>query len=294
MSLPLLSLAIAKPFRGDGSIDYAQFVTLIERYLQAGIESFVVSSGTGMHVYLSRDESAALIETAVQTIVGRASIIAQTSALPVAEVISRSQQARDLGVDTLMILPPFFEGPSEDQGMFDFYANVCELGLPVIGYNVPEQVGFEITAQLFERLGQLPNYCSIKDSSGDLVAQQRLINTGGPVINGCDPMALAALRSGAAGLIWGGANFAPRTCVALARAAKAGLWDKAQIIWERMSAAMHHISGSDYVASVYAAAQMTGFDFGYPRVPLRALSQEKQRALRVAMQPLLASPPGAI
>ena len=58
-----------------------------------------------------------------------------------------------------------------------------------------------------------------RTASGDLAQQTDLIRTGRPVMNGADPLMPYALFAGAAGLIWGGANFAPRTCVALVRAA---------------------------------------------------------------------------
>jgi hypothetical protein len=54
---------------------------LVERYLAAGIKGFVLSSGTGMHVYLSKEESKELAQRGSRIINGRAKIIVQTSAL---------------------------------------------------------------------------------------------------------------------------------------------------------------------------------------------------------------------
>ena len=54
---PGLNLAIATPFDAEGRIDYAKLEQNIERYLALGVPGFVLSSGTGMHVYLTRVES---------------------------------------------------------------------------------------------------------------------------------------------------------------------------------------------------------------------------------------------
>src|SRR3546814_1873605 len=85
-----------------------------------------------------------------------------------------------------MVLPPFFEGPTDDQGIVDFYSTVSEAGLSIIGYNVPQAVGVEVTPDLFRQLSEIPNFVSVKDSSGDLAAQASLTRTGLPTMNGAD------------------------------------------------------------------------------------------------------------
>ena len=282
-----LNLALATPFDSTGAIDFAAFESLIERYIQAGVRGFVLSSGTGMHVYLSQSESNELIARGCRIINGRATIIAQVSALMLDDVVSRARQAADQGANGIMVLPPFFEGPTDDAGIIDFYAEVAKANVPIVGYNVPNAVGVEITPSLFEQLASIPNFCTVKDSSGDLAAQANLIRTGFPVMNGADPLVPYALYAGAKGLIWGGANFAPRSCVALVEAAKHGLWDEVRQIWRRLEPAMSLIWQGDYVQSVYAAADMTGYGAGAPRRPLSALNEDKRVVLRKALEPLL-------
>lgn len=282
-AFPGLNLAIATPFDDNGRIDYRQLEHNIEKYLAAGITGFVVSSGTGMHVYLSRQESSQLIQNSARFINGRARIIAQTSALLVEEVVERTRQAAGCGADAVMVLPPFFEGPTDDEGLVDFYAEVAGAGLPVIGYNVPQAVGVEITPALMETLFEIPGFCAVKDSSGDLSAQASLIRTGLPVMNGADSLVAYALFAGCSGLIWGGANFAPRSCLALIEASAAQKWDEARSIWTMLEPVMSLIWQGDYVQSVYFAAQMTGYDAGNPRKPLRRLDTNRADILRTAL-----------
>ncbi len=282
-----VNLAITTPFDAQGKIDYARFEQLIERYIAAGVQGFVLSSGTGMHVYLSKDESKELVAFGAKVIAGRAKIIAQTSALLVEEVIERTVHAKNCGADGVMVLPPFFEGPTDDQGIIDFYASVSEAGLPIIGYNVPQAVGVEVTPELFEQLSKIPNFVSVKDSSGDLAAQASLVRTGLPTMNGADPLVPYALFAGAAGLIWGGANMAPKTCVALVNAANAQKWDEVREIWKALAPVMSLIWQGDYVQSVYAGAEIMGYGAGNPRRPLARLAADKHQALRDALAPLM-------
>lgn len=285
-AFPGLNLALATPFKPDGSLDLARLEQNIERYLAAGVTGFVLSSGTGMHVYLSEAEAQQVIAQGCRLIDGRARVIAQTSALRVEDVVARTKAARDAGADGVMVLPPFFEGPTDDAGIVAFYAEVCAAGLPLIGYNVPHAVGVEITPDLYRQLATIPGFASVKDSSGDLAAQAALIRTGLPVMNGADPLVPYAMLAGTAGLIWGGANFAPKTCLAVVRAAMAGQWAEARDLWRPLEAVMTLIWAGDYVQSVYAAAEITGYGAGQPRKPLRPLDPAKLHALHAALADL--------
>jgi 4-hydroxy-tetrahydrodipicolinate synthase len=203
---PGLNLALATPFDDVGRIDFARLERNLEKFLASGVNGVVLSSGTGMHVYLSLDESKELVRRGAKVINGRAKIIAQTSALMMEEVVERAHHAKGCGANGVMVLPPFFEGPVEDDEIVDFYATVAKAGLPVIGYNVPQAVGIAITPALLSKLAAVPGFCAVKDSSGDLAKQADLIRTGHGVMNGADPLTLYALYAGCGGLIWGGAQ----------------------------------------------------------------------------------------
>jgi 4-hydroxy-tetrahydrodipicolinate synthase len=285
---PGINLALATPFDAKGAVDFARMEANIERFLAAGIKGFVLSSGTGMHVYLAPDEAQEVIARGATIINGRAKVIAQTSALMAEDVVTRTKRAGDAGADGVMVLPPFFEGPTDDDGIVDFYAEVASAGLPVIGYNVPHAVGVEITPDLYRKLAEIPGFASVKDSSGNLGAQADLIRTGLPMMNGADNLVPYALFAGVAGLIWGGANIAPKTCLSVVQAASEGRWADARDIWRKLEPIMSLIWAGDYVQSVYAAAEMTGYGAGNPRKPLRALPADRLPAIRAAVAELIA------
>lgn len=286
-AFPGLNLAITTPFDAKGRVDFGRLEELIERYLAAGVDGFVFSSGTGMHVYLTPEESKAVIKRGARKVAGRAKVIAQASALLTADVVERTQFAKDVGADGVMVLPPFFEGPSDDNSIFDFYAEVAKVGLPIIGYNVPQAVGVRITPDLLRKLCELPEFRAVKDSSGDLIAQVRLIATGFDIINGADPLVPFSLFAGCSGLIWGGANIAPRTCVAITKAAKEKRWDDVRSIGRQLEPLMSLLWEGDYVQHVYAAADLTGYSCGSARKPFGSLSSDRIGALRQALRGLI-------
>ena len=275
------------PFDENGAINYSIFEDLIEQYVAAGVHGLVLGAGTGQHPYLTEAECNRLYEVGAKRIAGRCNVICQTSALNMDEVIRRSRHAESIGADALMVLPPYLEGPSDEQGIFDFYKAIdAELGIDLVGYNIPQATGISVSPQLFERLSQLKNFNYIKDSAGDFTVHQEYLQTSGTVLNGCDTTTLYALMAGARGVIWGGANYMPSEAVELYRLVDRKEYEQALALWQRMLPSLLFIWRSPYTPSVLRAAQLRGYGTGNVRSPLRKLSADQEAQLRRSLEPL--------
>ncbi|MER9136127.1 dihydrodipicolinate synthase family protein [Mesorhizobium sp. M0830] len=282
-----INLAMQTPFDENGAINYSIFEDLIDKYLAAGVHGLVLGAGTGQHPYLTEAECNRLYEVGAKRIAGRCNVICQTSALNMDEVIRRSRHAESVGADALMVLPPYLEGPSDEQGIFDFYKAVdAELGIDLVGYNIPQATGISVSPQLFERLSQLKNFNYIKDSAGDFTVHQEYLQTSGTVLNGCDTTTLYALMAGARGVIWGGANYMPSEAVELYRLVDRKEYEQALALWQRMLPSLLFIWRSPYTPSVLRAAQLRGYGTGNVRSPLRKLSADQEAQLRRSLEPL--------
>lgn len=284
-----INLAMQTPFNADGSVNYGRWEALIDQYLETGMHGFVLSSGTGQHAYLTEEECNRLFELGIRRIDGRAKVTAQTSALNLNEVIRRSKTAQDLGADALMILPPFFEGPKHDDGIFRFYEAVNNaVSVDIIGYNIPGATGIELGPDLYKRLMQLENFNFIKDSSGDLCKQQALLACGGQILNGADPNAPFSFMLGTAGTIWGCANIFPREAVQLFELIEAGNYAEGLKLWERMFPIVNYCWQNDYIPAVKAACRQVGFDGGSVRAPVCEVGPEEETRIAEALRPLKA------
>ncbi|MER8824759.1 dihydrodipicolinate synthase family protein [Mesorhizobium sp. M0991] len=284
-----INLAMQTPFAGNGAIDYSVFEELIEKYISAGVHGLVLGAGTGQHPYLTEAECNQLYEVGAKRIAGRCNVICQTSALNMDEVIRRSRQAESVGADALMILPPYLEGPSDEDGIFNFYTEVdAAVGVDIVGYNIPQATGISVSPRLLDRLSGLGNFNYIKDSAGDFTVHQEYLQTGGTVLNGCDTTTLYALMAGARGVIWGAANYMPGEAVELYNLVAAKDYQRALELWQRMLPSLLFIWRAPYTPSVLRAAQLRGFGTGNVRKPLAKLSSEQDMALRAALAPLFA------
>ena len=282
-----INLAMQTPMHEDGSIDYARWQELIDIYIDTGVQGIVLGAGTGQHPYLTQVECNKLYELGAARIDGRCNLICQTSALNVGEVIERSRHAQDLGTNAVMILPPYFEGPEDDDGLFDFYRAIdAVIDTDIIGYHIPQTTGIGISIDLFKRLNELPHFNYIKDSAGDVSTHQAFLQTGYKVLNGADPTTVFALIAGATGAIWGAANYMPRECVRLYELVVAADLTAAMKLWSTMIPSLLYIWKGNYIAKVKAASQLRGFDGGPVRRPLLPLSDIETRELAAALEPL--------
>lgn len=282
-----INLAMQTPMHEDGSIDFARWEELIDIYVDVGVHGLVLGAGTGQHPYLTQAECNKLYELGAARIDSRCHLICQTSALNVDEVIERSKHAQAIGADALMILPPYLEGPEDDDGLFEFYRGIdAVIDTDIIGYNIPQTTGIGISVELFKRLNQLPHFNYIKDSAGDLTTHQAYLQTGCKVLNGADPTTVFALMAGAIGTIWGGANYMPRECLRLYELVASGDLNEAMALWSTMIPSLLYIWQGNYIAKVKAAARLRGFDGGSVRRPLMPLSDIEQRELATTLEPL--------
>jgi len=283
-----INLAMQTPFHEDGSIDFKTYETLIEHYIDAGVHGIVLGAGTGQHPYLTEEECNKLYEIGARRINGRAHVICQTSALMVDEVIRRSKHAQGVGADALMILPPYFEGPDDDDGLFEFYSDIDRaIAIDIIGYNIPQSTGIAVSPTLLSRLLDLKNFNFIKDSAGDFTTHQEYLQLTDGVLNGCDTTTCAALIAGVKGVIWGGANYMPFEAVALYEHVAAKNYEAALALWQKMLPSLLLIWRTRYLPSVLYAAKLRGFGTGHVRKPLLPLTEAEIAILRPTLEPLL-------
>ncbi|KIY40659.1 DapA protein [Pseudomonas sp. 10-1B] len=283
-----VNLAMQTPFDANGAVDYAAWEELIEQYIDAGVHGLVLGAGTGQHPYLTEAECNKLYEIGIKRINGRCNVICQSSALNVDEVVRRSKHAEAHGADALMILPPYFEGPSDDDGLFEFYKEIdAAIGIDIVGYNIPQATQLSVSVELLARLSELKNFNYIKDSGGDFTTHQQYLQTPTAVLNGCDTIALYAFLAGAKGAIWGAANYMPHESVKLFNLVQEKNYTEAFALWERMLPSQLLIWKNRYLPLVVHAAHQRGYGTGNLRKPIRPLSAAERSAMDAAIAPLL-------
>lgn len=105
--------ALVTPMQNN-RVDEKALVDLIEFQLASGIHGIVPCGTTGESATLSFQEHKRVIELTVQTVAGRAPVIAGTGANNTLEAIELSESAKASGADAVLSVVPYYNKPSQE------------------------------------------------------------------------------------------------------------------------------------------------------------------------------------
>ncbi|MDX1921972.1 MAG: 4-hydroxy-tetrahydrodipicolinate synthase [Alphaproteobacteria bacterium] len=219
-----LMTALVTPFRG-GQVDEKAFERFVDWQVKEGVNGLVVCGTTAESPTLSEAEQDRLLEIAVQVNARRVPVIMGTGSFDTADVIRRTNQAQKLGADCALIVTPYYNKPSQE-GLFQHFKAVHDsTELPILLYNIPPRCVVDILPPTMQRLSQLPRIIGVKDATADLTRPVRTrIDCGDAFQQFCgdDMLASAHLAQGGVGCISVSGNIAPRLCVEMQDAWRAG------------------------------------------------------------------------
>jgi 4-hydroxy-tetrahydrodipicolinate synthase len=168
-------VAVITPFTTDGEIDEKAFRANIEFLLGNGADGIVVSGCTGESWSLLPEERVRLFKIAVDTVGKRVPVIAGTGGVSTRGVTELSLRAKELGTAGVMILPPYYCMAGRREVIAHYQAISDGAQHPILLYNIPRRVGFNLTPEVLEELVEVEWVVAIKESSGDFVQVQNTI-----------------------------------------------------------------------------------------------------------------------
>jgi 4-hydroxy-tetrahydrodipicolinate synthase len=281
--------ALTTPFHDDQSLDLGGLSRLIEAVIADGVDGVLVNGCTGESWAVSDEERASIFRTAVEAAAGRVPIVAGCSAISAREVIGKVRQAEVAGCDAVMISPPWYIMPSQDE-ILDHYQAVLEaIDVPVLLYNIPRRTGVQLGVDAIDRLADHPKVIAVKESSKDwgiLAAVIRRTRDRISVFAGyASYFGLAAITEGADGYIDSATPVFGRRSIAFYAAARDGDLPTARRIQTEMADMLGEFFGlGTFPASVKAALDLRGRPGGRPRDPIRPLTFEQRLILRASME----------
>ncbi|HEY5402281.1 MAG TPA: 4-hydroxy-tetrahydrodipicolinate synthase [Pyrinomonadaceae bacterium] len=273
--------ALVTPFTSDGAVDVERLRALIEYQIAGGIRLLVPCGTTGESATMSDEEDQLVIKTTVEVANGRAKVIAGTGSNSTAAAIQYSQTARDLGVDAVLSVAPYYNKPTQE-GLYAHFRAIAESvsDLPVVIYNVPGRTSSTIAAETTVRLArEVENIVAVKEASGSLPLIMEILRSrpdGFRVISGDDSFTLAIIALGGDGLISVASNEIPGLMNQLVDLALSGNWDEARSLHYRLLPLLEANFIESSPGPVKAAMAMMGLieeNFRLPLVPI----QEKSR-----------------
>ena len=271
------------PHDEAGGIDRSRFAELMERLIAAGVDGIIVAGTTGEYYAQTAEERRDLMRLAKEVIKDRLPLIVGTGALRTEESIWFAEQAKEAGADAILIATPPYSVPTGRENALHALAIDRAVNMPVMLYNYPGRMAAEMDEDYLDRVGRSPNFCAIKESSGD-INRVHLLARDYPHIQlscGMDDQALEFFAWGARSWVCAGSNFAPEAHIALYRTCVLeGDFAKGRRIMSAMLPLMRVLEqGGKFVQCIKHGLTLRGFPAGPPRRPLRGLDKDEKRAL---------------
>ena len=277
------------PFSDDGSrVDLKALADLVDWQINQGIHGLIPLGSTGEFLSLSDDEVAAVAETAIKAARGRVPVLIGTGAESTDESIRLSKRAERLGADGVMIIPPFYSTPTDDE-LFVHYKRIGEaIGLPIMIYNNPATANVDMRPETVRRLCAIDNVRYIKESTLEVTRVRDIIDLCGDrmtVFAGI--LGYESFWLGAEGWVAVCSNLLPRESARLFELV-ADKRDQpgALALYKRILPIVRWVGGQRYVSATKAGFAMMGRPVGPPRPPRLPLPDADAAILRKDLQAL--------
>ncbi len=204
---------ILTPVDSEDRVDEGGLKRVIDHVIAGGVHGILSLGSNGEFFALSSDEQERAASITIDHVNGRVPVYFGIGAIATKECIRLARIAERLKAQAITMLPPMFLTPNDDELFAHFRAVAESTSLPMLLYNNPDRMRVGVSANLIERLAEVPNIVGVKDSSGDLSLTAEFIrrtrDKGFKVMAGRDLMILATLVYGGVGCVAATANIVP-------------------------------------------------------------------------------------
>ncbi len=283
-----ISGILVTPFDSNNVIAPQKLAPIIDRAIQARVDTLVSNGNTGEFYSLESHEAEQMMRAITEKVAGRVPVINGVGR-SVGEACALARASKAAGVDALMVHQPPdpFVAP---RGVLDYVRRVADAadGLPLMLYLRNDAIGVDNIVALTE----IPGVAGVKWATP---APMKL----GQAIRACDPdivwvcglaetWAPVMYAVGAQGFTSGLINIWPARSVAILEALRAGEFQEAAKligqIDEFEAIRAEELNGTN-VTGVKAALQLLGEDCGPTRPPAAwPLTAVQQKRLQILMQ----------
>jgi len=280
---------LVTPFTADGSaVDIAALERLVNWQIERGIHGLIPLGSTGEFLSLTPSERTQVIETCIRAAAGRVPVLIGTGAEWTREAVALAREAERLGADGVMVIPPYYSSPTEDE-LFEHYRRIGEsIALPVMLYNNPATANVDLTPGMVARLSRIDNVRYIKESTLDVTRVRDIIELCGErmtVFAGI--LGYESFWLGAQGWVAVCSNLLPHESARLFELAVIrGDRDAALDLYKKILPIVRWVGGSRYVAASKAGLGLMGLPVGEPRAPRLPLPRADSDALRADLEAL--------
>jgi len=288
-----IMVPIMTPFGWDYELNTAGIAPTVDYLLENGVDVIIPLGSNGEFASMTVEERKRVAEATLEAVNGRAPVIVGTSHSCLKDALELTHHAQEIGADGVMMVPPYYYRPTDDE-VFEFFRIMdSEVDIPILLYNNPATTKVNLSLDMFERLGTLPHLVGIKESNSQPVRYfEELMRFGDSltIIPAGEPPMIFNVLSGAPGFITVSATFCPQLIREMFDAAQAKDLQRAfdlyrkLIRYRQLFQARVDQGYAAYIPHAKAALNLLGFPAGPTRPPLAYPSPKEIGRLRRVLE----------
>lgn len=286
VNLKGLGVAMITPFGADLQVNYAQLERFTEHVI-SGADYLVVCGTTAETPTLTSKEKKEVLACVKKVNNGRLPIVYGAGGNNTLKAIKDIQEARDMGVDAILSVVPYYNKPT-DAGIYAHFSAIAKsTDLPIVLYNIPGRTVVNMSAEVTLKLAhEFDNVIAVKEASGD-IEQIKQIIAGKPkdflVISGDDGITLEVLKAGGDGVISVLGNAFVKEWGEMVHAALSGNLEQADEIDARFKKMNEYLFLDGNPAGIKVAASGLGLIDNYLRLPMVPASEKTVQLIKGEM-----------
>ncbi len=274
----------------EGRIDRQKIRRYASLLLEKGIRGIYVCGSSGECAYLEEKERMQVLESAMEAVGGRMTVIAQVAAGSTAQSTRLARHARDCGCDAVSAMPPLYYRVGEE-AIADYWNAIADAGqVDFFIYNIPSLSGYALSEDMVRRMRKNPYTAGLKNTSLPVEEMRRFKELGGEdfvVFNGPDEQYVAGRLMGADGGIGTTYSMMPELFLKMEELIGRNDFAGAARIQQDVSGIIRDMfacDGSPYAVCKAVLREQCGTDFGGVRAPLRQITAEDGPRIRAMKQ----------
>lgn len=276
-----------------GRVDTEALCRLLERLVQAGVQSVGLLGSTGTYMYLSRSQRQRAIAAAAECVGGKLPLIVGVGTLRTDEAQALVRDAARCGADGLLLAPVSYT-PLRDEEVYQHFTAVAGASaLPLCIYNNPGTTNFTFGSELLARLSLMPTISAVKmplptqrDMDADLAHLRGALSDDFQIGYSGDWGCSQAMLAGADCWFSVVGGILPELTVKLANAAAAGETGTVERLEARLQPLWDLFKEFGSLRVVYAIVNHLSLSDAQPPQPLLPLSTSDRQRVEQAVERL--------
>jgi len=169
--------AVTTPFYPDERVYFRKLEANIARYSRSLLSGMVVLGSTGEAPALNDLETKDVLRVAAEAAAPEKVLIAGVGRESAKATLELTEAAAKFKYDAALVrTPTYYASQMNPAAVITYFKTVADRSpLPVVLYNIPRCVPYNIPVEMVAELAQHPNIIAIKDSSGSLERIEKIV-----------------------------------------------------------------------------------------------------------------------